>query len=113
MNVEMYLKCVNRGGYGPNIANVLIEAMDKYFALNAESVLTNEILGNVPDGAVYNYASPYEKNDEGRVFFTHGPYYTGGDLIDQVQVEDGDLVTKYEYGFDVVWFWPKGEKSSS
>jgi hypothetical protein len=108
MDVEMYLKCVNRDGYGPNIANVLIEAMDSYFELYVENVLTEEIYGTVPESDVYNYASPYEKKVD-RMFFTHGPYYTGGDIIDQVRVEDGDLVTKYEYGFDVIWFWPKGE----
>ena len=108
MDVEMYLKCVNRDGYGPTIANVLIEAMDSYFELYVEEELTQEILTNVPQSAVYNYASPYGKKTD-RLFFTHGPYYTGGDIIDQVRDEDGDLVTKYTYGFDVVWFWPKGK----
>jgi hypothetical protein len=108
MDVEMYLKCVDRAGYGPNIADVLIEAMDSYFELNVENELTKEILATVPEGAVYNYASPYGKNAD-RIYFTYGAYYTGGDIIDQVRADDGDLVTKYTYGFDVVWFWPKGE----
>lgn len=108
MDVDMYLKCLDRASYGVDIANVLIEAMDRFFELYVEEALTQEILSIVPESSVYNYASPYGA-DADRVFFTHGPYYTGGQIVAQVRADDGDLITKYNYGFDVIWFWPTGE----
>lgn len=103
LEVPMYLKCLDRNGYGPSIANVLIEAMDEFFSIYVTPELEKEILINAPGGSVYNFASPY---DNGRVFFTHGMYYTGGNLIAQVKGEDGYLTTKYTYAFDTIWFWP-------
>ncbi|KAL7490195.1 hypothetical protein ACHAW6_015943 [Cyclotella cf. meneghiniana] len=107
MDVEMYLKCVDMTGYGTDIADVLIEAMDRYFELYVEKELEKEILSIVPEGSVYNFASPYEDSAD-RLYFTYGAYYTGGNIVAQVRGDDGVLITKYDYGFDVIWFWPKG-----
>eukprot|EP00569_Conticribra_weissflogii_P004652 CAMPEP_0171337300 /NCGR_PEP_ID=MMETSP0878-20121228/6615_1 /TAXON_ID=67004 /ORGANISM="Thalassiosira weissflogii, Strain CCMP1336" /LENGTH=948 /DNA_ID=CAMNT_0011838919 /DNA_START=278 /DNA_END=3124 /DNA_ORIENTATION=- len=104
-DVSMYLKCLEMNGYGPDVANVLIEGMDKFFEMYVENELESVILGQVPDGKVFNFASPYDNNTD-RDYFRHGPYYTGGNLINQVEDDDGILITEYKYGFDVVWFWP-------
>jgi len=106
-DVSMYLKCLEMNGYGPDVANVLIEGMDKFFEMYVENELESVILGQVPDGKVFNFASPYDDNTD-RDYFRHGPYYTGGNLINQVEDDDGILITEYKYGFDVVWFWPHG-----
>lgn len=107
-DVSMYLKCLDMDGYGPDVANVLIEAMDEFFELYVEQELEKVIYEQVADGKVFNFASPYDDTND-RVFFTHGMYYTDGNLIKQVQDDDGILITEYKYGFDVVWFWPHGE----
>jgi hypothetical protein len=50
---------------------------------------------------VYNYASPYTSD---RKYCSHGAYYTEGNLVNQQKDCDGILVTKFTWGFDVIWF---------
>ncbi len=54
-DVNMYLKCLETDGYGPDVANVLIEGMDKFFEMYVEDELESVILGQVPDGKVRPY----------------------------------------------------------
>jgi hypothetical protein len=83
---------------------MLIKALDEYFELYIESALTEVILSQVPDGHVYNFASPYKSE---RNYCAHGPYYADGNLVNQVKDTDGILVTKFTYGFDIIWFKPQ------
>jgi len=105
--IPLYLKCLTTDGYGPKIANKLIVALDRFFELHVEEELTNEIMIQVPEGSVYGFASPYAS---GRKFCAHGAYYNyaGGNLVNQIPDADGVLITRFTYGFDVIWFKPDG-----
>jgi hypothetical protein len=91
-------------GYGTAIANKLIKALDKFFELEILPVLSLSIMDQVPEGFVYNFASPYASD---RVYCGHGSYYEGGSLVHQVPCSDGILLTKFSYGFDVIWYKPR------
>ncbi|KAL7541420.1 hypothetical protein ACHAXR_010963 [Thalassiosira sp. AJA248-18] len=103
-DVPVYLKCLNQG-YGPKTANKIIKALDKYFELVVSKVLEENIMADAPEGFVYNFASPY---DSDRKYCAHGSYYTGGNLVSQMPDEDGVYITKFTYGFDVIWYKPRG-----
>lgn len=102
--VPVYLKCLNQG-YGPRIANKIIKALDKYFEMVVSPILEEQIMTEIPEGFVYSFVSPY---DSDRKYCSHGSYYTGGNLVNQMPDEDGVYITKFEYGFDVIYYRPKG-----
>ena len=104
LDVPVYLKCLSLDGYEPKIANKLITALDQYFENTVSQALEEKILAQAPKGNVYNFASPYQGD---RKFCAHGSYYTGGNLVNQVPDEDVSLITKFTYGFDVIWFRPQ------
>ena len=104
IDLPVYLKCLDTEGFGPSIANMLIKALDEYFELYIENALTEKITAQVPYSHVYGYASPYKSD---RHHCAHGPYYADGNLVNQVRDYDGILVTKFTYGFDVIWFKPQ------
>ena len=104
MDLPVFLKCLDLEGYGTSTANMLIKALDEYFEMYIESALTAELLAQIPDAHVYNYASPYKSE---RRYCSHGPYYADGNLRDQIKDVDGILVTKFTFGFDMIWFKPK------
>eukprot|EP00581_Thalassiosira_minuscula_P004960 CAMPEP_0183744332 /NCGR_PEP_ID=MMETSP0737-20130205/65671_1 /TAXON_ID=385413 /ORGANISM="Thalassiosira miniscula, Strain CCMP1093" /LENGTH=423 /DNA_ID=CAMNT_0025979973 /DNA_START=255 /DNA_END=1523 /DNA_ORIENTATION=- len=104
VDVPVYLKCLDTDGYGRKIANKLIKALDKYFEMEVSVVLTEKIMEQAPEGHVYNLASPYASD---RKYCAHGAYYAGGNLVNQIPGDDGILITKFTYGFDVIWFKPK------
>eukprot|EP00804_Cyclotella_cryptica_P028408 CCRYP_014202-RE/>CCRYP_014202-RE protein AED:0.28 eAED:0.28 QI:548/1/1/1/0.66/0.42/7/1546/459 len=104
LDLPVYLKCLDLDGYGTSIADLLIEALDKYFEFYVAEGITKKILAQVPEAHVYGYASPY---DSQRKYCAHGPYFAGGNLVDQGRDSDGILITKFSYGFDVIWFKPK------
>mmetsp|Transcript_15846 Transcript_15846/g.33498 ORF Transcript_15846/g.33498 Transcript_15846/m.33498 type:complete len:943 (+) Transcript_15846:386-3214(+) len=104
VDVPVYLKCLDTDGYGRKIANKLIKALDKYFEMEVSVVLTEKIMEQAPEGHVYNLASPYASD---RKYCAHGAYYAGGNLVNQIPGDDGILITKFTYGFDVIWFKPR------
>jgi hypothetical protein len=86
------------------IANKLIKALDEFFELEILPVLSLSIMDQVPEGFVYNFASPYASD---RNYCGHGSYYAGGSLVHQVPCSDGILLTQFSYGFDVIWYKPR------
>jgi len=102
-DVPVYLKCLDQG-YGPDTANKIINALDKYFEVVVSKVLADKIMADAPDGFIYNFVSPY---DSDRNYCAHGSYYTGGNLVDQAPDSDGVYITKFTYGFDMIWYKPK------
>ena len=102
-DVPVFLKCLDLEGYGPDVANQLIEALDLYFVGEVIPLLSERILLEAPTGHVYNIVSPYESDRE---YGAHGSWYTGGNLVNQRTDCDGVLVTEFTYGFDVIWFKP-------
>jgi len=100
----VHLKCLTTDGYGPSTADLLIKALDMYFETEVYRVLVERIASQAPEAFLYDFVSPYASE---RKYGTHGAYYAGGNLRDQVMGEDGILVTKFKYGFDVIWYKPK------
>jgi len=103
VDVPVFLKCLDLEGYGPDVANQLIEALDLYFVGEVIPALSEKILLQAPTGHIYNIVSPYESDRE---YGAHGSWYTGGNLVNQRTDCDGVLVTEFTYGFDVIWFKP-------
>lgn len=104
LDIPIYLKCLDyANGYGKNIADKLIKALDKFFELEVLPVLAQKIMEQVPEGFVFNFASPYASD---RRYCGHGSYYAGGSLVHQVPCSDGILLTQFSYGFDVIWYRP-------
>jgi hypothetical protein len=103
MDIPVYLKCLTTG-YGPRIANKMIKALDEFFELNIMPELTELMMEQVPQGFVYHFASPYASD---RKYCGHGAYYANGYLVDQVPCNDGTIITKFMYGFDVIYYRPK------
>mmetsp|Transcript_26890 Transcript_26890/g.64535 ORF Transcript_26890/g.64535 Transcript_26890/m.64535 type:complete len:846 (+) Transcript_26890:343-2880(+) len=105
VDIPVYLKCLDYiDGYGPKTANKLIKSLDKFFELKVSPVIQERILDQAPTGFVYNIVSPYASD---RKYCGHGRYYSGGSLVDQVVADDEILITKFTYGFDVIWYKPK------
>lgn len=104
VDVPVHLKCLETDGYGRKTANKLIKALDEYFETMVSPVLEEKIYEQAPTGFVYNLVSPYNSD---RKYCAHGAYYAGGNLVNQIPDEDGVLITKFTYGFDVIWYKPR------
>ena len=100
VDVPVYLKCLDQG-YGPEIADKIIAALDLYFDQVISEVIAEEVMTVAPEGFIYNFASPYASDRE---FCAHGSFYTGGNLVNQAPGPDGVMVTKFTIGFDKIWF---------
>lgn len=99
VDIPVYLKCLDYiDGYGPEIANKLILAMDEFFEVKVEPVLSQKIMAEATEGFIYNFVSPYASE---RQYCGHGSYYAGGSLVHQVLDDDGFLVTKFTLGYDI------------
>ncbi len=102
IDIPVYLKCLTVG-YGPKIANKMIKALDEFFEVHVMPVLADMISEQIPDGFVYNFVSPYASD---RKYCGHGSYYANGYLVEQVPCNDGVMITKFMYGFDVIYYRP-------
>ena len=102
IDIPIYLKCLTVG-YGPKIANKMIKALDEFFEVYVMPVLADMISSDIPDGFVYNFVSPYASD---RKYCGHGSYYANGYIVEQVPCNDGIIITKFMYGFDVIYYRP-------
>jgi hypothetical protein len=102
IDIPIYLKCLTVG-YGPRIANKMIKALDDFFEVYVMPVLADMISEEIPDGFVYNFVSPYASD---RKYCGHGSYYANGYMVEQVPCNDGIIITKFMYGFDVIYYRP-------
>ena len=102
IDIPIYLKCLTQP-YGPQIANKMIVALDEFFEIYITPVLKDMMMAQVPEGFVYSFKSPY---DSDRKYCGHGSYYANGYLVEQVPCADGVIITKFMYGFDVIWYKP-------
>jgi hypothetical protein len=102
IDIPIYLKCLTVG-YGPKTGNKMIQALDDFFEQFITPVLAEMITSEIPEGFVYNFVSPYASD---RKFCGHGSYYANGYLVEQVPCNDGTIITKFVYGFDVIYYRP-------
>ena len=102
IDIPIYLKCLTVG-YGPMIANKMIKALDDFFEVYITPVLAEMIANEIPEGFVYNFVSPYASD---RKYCGHGSYYANGYLVEQAPCNDGTIITKFMYGFDVIYYRP-------
>ena len=104
VDVPIVLKCLDYA-YGPKTANKLIKALDQFFEEKVEPVLSDTIYDDDFKGHIYSFVSPYASD---RKYCGHGSYYAlGGNLVDQEMGADGIILTKFTYGFDVIWYRPE------
>ena len=104
VDVPIVLKCLDYA-YGTKTANKLIKALDQFFEEKVEPVLSDTIYDDDFKGHIYSFVSPYASD---RKYCGHGSYYAGGgNLVDQEMGADGIILTKFTYGFDVIWYRPE------
>jgi len=93
--------------------SIMFAPISSSYVLHTTSQLTTFALQSsrsTPEGFIYSFASPY---DSDRKYCGHGAYYANGSLVNQGKGDDGILITKFTYGFDVIRYKPdncKGKK---
>ncbi len=92
-------------------ADMLKDALDEYFETYAVPKIKDAVDDATPASAVYSVKSPYDKDGD-TVYCYYPAYYNNGNLVDQYAAGDGNIVTNFKCGFDIVWFKDKGFKAS-
>lgn len=92
-------------------ADKLKEALDDYFETYAVPKIKDAVEDETPSSAVFSVKSPYYK-DGGTEYCYYPSYYNNGNLVDQYEAGDGNIVTNFKCGFDIVWFKDKGFSAS-
>ena len=108
--IDVDLKCLKEE-FTIDKADMLKEALDEYFETNAVPKIMDTVEIETPMSAVYSVKSPYDK--DGDTMYCYYPsYYSDGTLVDQYEAADGNIITKFKCGFDLVWFKDKGFNDS-
>jgi hypothetical protein len=104
--IEVNLKCLKEE-LTVDKADLLKDALDEYFELYAVPKIKDAVENATSMSAVYSVKSPYDKDGD-TVYCYYPSYYNDGGLVDQYTAGDGNIVTKFKCGFDIVWFKDKG-----
>ncbi len=108
--IEVDLKCLKEE-FTTEKADMLKVALDEYFEEYAVPKIKDAVESVTPQSAVYSVKSPYDKDGD-TVYCYYPSYYDDGSLVDQYEAGDGNIVTKFKCGFDIVWFKDKGFSDS-
>ena len=108
--IDVDLKCLKEV-ITTDKADMLKDALDEYFEKNVVPEIVDAVEEKTPESAVYSVKSPYDQDGD-TVFCYYDSYYNDGTLVDQFEAGDGNTVTKFKCGFDIVWFKDKGFSDS-
>jgi len=108
--IDVDLKCLKEV-ITTDKADMLKDALDEYFEENVVPEIVDAVEDKTPESAVYSVKSPYDQDGD-TVFCYYDSYYNDGTLVDQFEAGDGNTVTKFKCGFDIVWFKDKGFSDS-
>jgi len=103
--IEVNLKCLKEE-VTVDKADMLKDALDEYFELYAVPKIKDAVESVTPMSAVYSVKSPYDEGGD-TVYCYYPSYYSDGRIVDQYTAGDGNIVTKFKCGFDIVWFKDK------
>jgi len=103
--IDVNLKCLKEE-YTTEKANLLKEALDEYFEEFAVPKIKETVESESSMSAVFGVKSPFDK--DGDTLYCYFPsYYADGTLVEQYAASDGNIVTKFKCGFDLLWFKDK------